>query len=245
MKDCMNNKPIIGVSPLYDKEKESIWMLPGYLNAIIKAGGVPFILPLTCDNDVIKKSVERIDGLVMTGGQDVNPSLYGEKIHEKCGSISDERDNFEMILLEEASKQNMPMLGICRGLQIINVFFGGTLYQDLPLEYPSEIEHRMKAPNNREEHKVKVEKDTILYSLMGEEIGVNSCHHQGIKKLGNMLKSSAFAYDGLIEAFENKEKNIIAVQWHPERLYDQDNYNIRLFEKLIEMSKMKDEGKNV
>ena len=229
--------PVIGVTPLYDVELESIWMLPGYMDAILKSGGLPIILPLTDDRLVIKNAVSKLDGVLVTGGPDVNPKYYGEEKSKYCGTTLEIRDKLELFVINEAIIQNKPIFGICRGCQIINVYFGGTLYQDLPSEHPSEIHHRMEGPNNTFEHNVIVEKDSILNNIVGNEMGVNSCHHQAVKKLGKGLTPSAYASDGIIEAFESKENKVFAVQWHPERLYDVDENNLKLFSFFVDILK--------
>ena len=124
-------KPIIGVTPLFDSEKDSVWMLPGYLEGITAAGGIPIILPLYSDSGDIKKCSELCDGFLFTGGQDVSPEIYGEEKTEFCGETSELRDTLESTLLKIAIDENKPVLGICRGLQFINAALGGTLYQDL------------------------------------------------------------------------------------------------------------------
>lgn len=231
-------KPIIGIMPLFDMEKDSIWMLPDYMNAVLECGGIPVIFPITSDEKVIKELSNKASGFIFTGGPDVDPSLYNQEKLEWCGSICACRDTLEMKVLKEATKLDKPILGICRGFQIINVFFGGTLYQDLPSENPSYVNHRMDSPNNRYEHSVNIEENTITYSIFGKETMVNSCHHQGVKKLGDTLKAVAWANDGLIEAFERPgTKFTLCVQWHPERLYLIDDKQKLLFKKLVEKSK--------
>lgn len=232
-----NKKPIIGVTPLFDIAKNSIWMLPDYENAVLKAGGIPMILPLTDDDCVISQIAQTIDGLLVTGGQDVNPSLYGEEKKEYCGEICESRDVFEIKITKEITKLDKPVLGICRGLQVINVCFGGTLYQDLNKEFGCDIVHRMEGPNDRPWHSVTISEGCILNSVLGEKADVNSCHHQGIKKLGDSLKATAFSSDGLIEGIERpSSKFFIAVQWHPERLYKNMNEEFEIFRRFVSES---------
>ena len=126
----MNRQPIIGVTPLVDAAKESYWMLPGYFNGILQAGGLPLMLPLTIDASRIAQLCHLCDGILLTGGQDIQPELYGAEPLPCCGECSPERDTMELQLLELAFQQDLPVLGICRGLQLLNVCFGGTLYQD-------------------------------------------------------------------------------------------------------------------
>ena len=178
------NKPIIGVTPLWDEEKNSYWMLPGYLEGLEEAGAIPVILPLAADGADIAQLVDLCDGFLFTGGQDVAPQLYGEAMKPTCGELCPARDALEQELLRQALERDKPILGICRGIQFLNAALGGTLYQDLPTEHPSEIGHSMKPPYDRTAHTVHIWPMTPLASLLEKtELGVNSCHHQAIKTL--------------------------------------------------------------
>jgi putative glutamine amidotransferase len=225
-------KPMIGVLPLYDKEKESYWMLPGYMKGIEDAGGIPIMLPLTTDEDLIVRMANRFDGFLFTGGQDVNPELYGEKTKDVCGEICKERDMMEAVLFKHVVDMDKPALGICRGLQVFNVLLGGTLYQDIPTELSgSKLNHQQKPPYSEPVHDVHIAKDTLLYEILqSESIKVNSYHHQGIKNLSEQLVPAATAEDRLIEAVVMPNKKfILAVQWHPEFNYMHDDQNFKLF----------------
>ena len=151
-------KPLIGVSTLYDSERDSYWMLPGYMKGIEECGGIPVMLPLTSDTDIISRLAREFDGFLFTGGQDVNPKLYGDPLSSKCGETCCERDEMELALLNEIIALDKPLLGICRGIQFLNAALGGTLYQDLPTEHPSEIVHCMKTPYDRAAHNVHIER---------------------------------------------------------------------------------------
>lgn len=228
-------KPVIGVLPLYDKDKESYWMLPGYMKGIEDAGGIPCMLPLTTDADIIAQIAERFDGFLFTGGQDIHPEMYGETVEEVCGEICVERDVMETALFKRVVEGNKPALGICRGLQLFNVTLGGTLYQDLPTYFPSDVIHKQAPPYTKPVHKVYVEKGSPLHSIVGAEVlHVNSYHHQGIKTLSDRLVPAAKAEDGLVEAVFMPDKTfIVAVQWHPEFNYQTDVSNRRLFEAFV------------
>ena len=208
---------------MWDEEKKSIWMLPGYLDGIRNAGGIPVILPLTSSQEDAVTLLMKCDGLLMTGGQDVNPLLYGQTVTNQCGGICHERDEMETHFFNEAIRQNIPVLGICRGLQMINVLLGGTLYQDLPTEIDSRIDHQMKAPYDRICHQVMLMPGAALHRLLRvDEMGVNSYHHQAVKDLGKELEVMAESEDGLVEAVSLPAKKFVwAVQWHPE--YDLTN----------------------
>jgi putative glutamine amidotransferase len=228
-------RPFIGVLPLYDDDKESYWMLPGYMKGIEDAGGIPFMLPLTTNAEAIAQIADRFDGFLFTGGHDIHPKMYGEDVEEVCGDICVERDVMENALFKLAVKLDKPALGICRGLQLFNVSLGGTLYQDLPTYFKSEVVHKQNPPYTEPVHKVYVEKETPLYSMVGAEVlHVNSYHHQGIKTLSDQLVPAARAEDGLVEAVIMPDKTFIAaVQWHPEFNYKKDVHNYRLFEAFV------------
>lgn len=210
-------KPIIGVIPLWDDERESIWMLPGYLDAIRLSGGVPIILPLEGSTEDIQQIAELCSGFLLTGGHDVNPALYGAESSDKCGVANEKRDNLEREIFDYALHRDLPILGICRGIQLINALCGGTLYQDLPTERQGVI-HQMRAPYDRVCHRVEIIPETPLFELLDcAEIGVNSYHHQAIKSLAPELEAMAISEDGLIEAIRIPSKSFVwAVQWHPE-----------------------------
>jgi putative glutamine amidotransferase len=229
-------KPMIGVLPLYDEEKESYWMLPGYMKGIEDAGGIPVMLPLTADEDIIRILAITFDGFLFTGGQDVNPELYGEGKMEVCGEPCHERDLMEAALFKHAVELDKPLLGICRGLQLFNVMLGGTLYQDIPSQLiDSTIQHTQGSPYSEPVHDVYIAQDSLLYQLLGtESLKVNSLHHQGIKDLSEQLVPAARAEDGLIEAVVMPNKKFtVAVQWHPEFNYQIDDFNFKLFLEFI------------
>ncbi|MDO4325757.1 MAG: gamma-glutamyl-gamma-aminobutyrate hydrolase family protein [bacterium] len=228
-------RPMIGIVPLVDYEKESYWMLPGYMGGILAAGGIPVMLPLADDAAVIMELVEKMDGFLFTGGQDVSPKLYGEEKLPQCGECSIERDRMEKNLLEAVLDADKPVLGICRGIQFINAALGGTLYQDLPSQHPGEVEHHMTPPYDREIHRVSVVEGTFLAEIMREKvIGVNSYHHQAVKRLASCLKTAAVSEDGLIEALYMPDKKwVAAVQWHPEFSYQKDPNAAAIFERFV------------
>ncbi len=207
-------KPIIGVMPLFDEQKNSIWMIPGYMQGIENAGGVPVILPLTANGEELNGVIGLCDGFLFTGGQDVDPTVYGEQRLPTCGEPCELRDRMEEYVLGIALKRDVPVLGICRGIQIINAVLGGTLYQDLTGF--GAINHHMSPPYDRAVHGVTL--SSPLKEIIGaSRMGVNSYHHQGIKTLASDLEAAAISEDGLAEAVTMRGKKFfIAVQWHPE-----------------------------
>ena len=227
------SKRIIGISPLWDEEKQSVWMLPGYMEGIIQAGGVPVILPLTNEIELLRSALNRCDGLLLTGGQDVSPLLYGEtQIQEtRCFPLKDQE---EISLLDMALAEKLPVLGICRGLQLLNVYKGGTLYQDLPTQHPSNTRHQQNPPYDRPCHSNHIVRPGPLYELFQKEtIAVNSYHHQAIRTLGQGLEPMAVSEDGIVEAVYMPAMHFAwAVQWHPEFALNAAE-SIKLFAALI------------
>ena len=228
-------KTIIGLSPLYDREKDSYWMLPGYMKMVERCGAVPLMLPLTTEEPLLAAAFELCDGILLTGGQDVSPSLYGQPLSPLCGEVCEARDEMDRRLLISAIGADKPVLGICRGLQLMNAALGGTLYQDLPTEYGTTAEHCMKPPYDRGVHSVCLLDDTPLHDLLGvDEISVNSYHHQAVKDPASCLKTMAVSADGLIEAMYLPGKRFIwGVQWHPEFSYEKDPRCLRIAEPFV------------
>lgn len=224
-------KPLIGVVPLVDEEKESYWMLPGYMKGVELAGGLPVMLPLTLDHAVIEQIAKTMDAFLFTGGQDVSPDLYGECRLLECGSACVLRDKMEHMLLTEVIAQNKPILGICRGIQFLNAVFGGTLYQDLPTQHASGINHHQLPPYDIPVHKVIIKEGTPLHQLLQtKELQVNSYHHQAIRKLSAKLKVMAVSEDGLIEAVYMPGRRFVwAVQWHPEFSFEKEEASRKIF----------------
>ena len=222
--------------PLWDEYKNSIWMLPGYMAGIIRAGGLPIILPLCGSEEVFSQALGMCDGFLLTGGQDVSPALYGEEKRYNFITTYPLRDKLETIVLDRAIELDLPLLGICRGLQFMNAALGGTLYQDIPSEFGTAISHRNAPPKSHASHDILLEPGTPLsYLLQEKRIAVNSTHHQGIKRLSPILKCMARAFDGLTEAaYLPLKKFIWGVQWHPELpdLYCND-LNEKIFETFV------------
>ncbi len=231
-------KPIIGIVPLVDIERESYWMLPGYMKGIEQAGGIPLMLPLTSNEENLEQLAEEIDGFLYAGGQDISPNLYAQKRSEMCGQCCRERDEMETMLFRMVYEQDKPLLGICRGIQCINVVMGGTLYQDLSSEHPSDTEHHQMPPYDVPVHSVKIIGDSPLYKLLKKEtLMVNSYHHQAIKTLAPKLSVMAVSDDSLVEAvYVPNKKFIWGIQWHPELSYLADENSRRIFSEFVMMA---------
>lgn len=229
-------KPIIGVTPLFDRERDSYWMLPGYLQGLEQAGAIPIVLPLTADVGDLSQLTQLCDGILFTGGQDVSPSLYGAERKAACGEVCAARDEMEQALLRLALEQDLPIFGICRGIQFLNAALGGTLYQDLPTEHPSRTQHHMTPPYDRAVHRVTLLPDTPLAELLGvQTMGVNSYHHQAVQDLAPELVEMARSEDGLVEAVCLPTKRFVwAVQWHPEFSFRVDAHSRKLFSAFVQ-----------
>ena len=232
-------KPIVGVMPLWDDDKESLWMMPGYLEGLEEAGAVPIIFPLIEYKEELSRFVDICDGILLTGGHDVSPDIYGEVPLDGKVSCCAKRDNMEKMVLEDAMLSDKPVLGICRGIQLVNALLGGTLYQDLPSQHPSKTEHHQTPPYDVPVHDVIIKKGTPLFDCIGtERIGVNSYHHQAVKELAPDLKAMAESEDGLVEALYLPSSRFFwAVQWHPEFSYKTDENSRKIFEAFVDSMK--------
>ncbi len=228
-------RPVIGVVPLYDIQRDSLWMIPGYLDGIAAAGGIPVVLPLTEEEQVLRQLANDVDGFLMTGGQDVSPALYGEERLDSCGEDLPVRDGMESRIFQLCLERDVPVLGICRGIQLMNVLLGGTLYQDLPSQRPTQTEHHMSPPYDRPVHQVEICKGTPLFDLIQtERMDVNSYHHQAVRDKAPALQTMAVSEDGLIEAVCLPERPFVwAVQWHPELSWRTDEKSRRIFEAFV------------
>lgn len=229
-------RPVIGLIPLYDDEKESYWMLPGYMNVLETCGALPLMLPLTTDEEALKQAFALCDGLLLTGGHDVGPYVYHSEASKECGIPCKKRDDMEGILLHLALKEDKPVFGICRGIQFMNAFLGGDLYQDLPTEYHSKVEHHMVPPYDVAVHKIDVLEGTMLADILGSGIhGVNSYHHQAVKTPADCVDVMAVSEDGLVEAISVKNQTFaVGVQWHPEFSYQVDEESVKLVRAFVD-----------
>lgn len=233
------NQPVIGICPLYDEKKESYWMLPGYMQMLEHAGALPLMMPLTGDEGTLAYYLQACDGFIIPGGQDVSPSVYGQETLDVCGVRVPERDRMDAAILQKAMELDKPVLGICRGHQLMNAALGGTLYQDLKTQFHETIHHRMQPPYDAVAHEVQLVPETPLARLLGtERLGVNSRHHQAIRDLAPGLKAQAVADDGLVEAVYAPNKRFIwGVQWHPEHAWQVSDANRRIVAAFVKAAK--------
>ena len=212
----VSNKPLIGISLGWSETKNSVNNT--YVNSVLMNGGVPYLIPVTDNVEVLRQIVAQLDGIIFTGGEDFAPAYFGEEEHEHLGEVNVTRDTYDLTLFKLASDRNIPTLGICRGLQLINVGMGGTLYQDLPSEKPSDINHRQSEAGTVATHSVSVVEGSLMHQILGQkEVQVNTFHHQAIEKLAPGLKIVGWANDSvpeMIEAYPHRQ--IIGTQFHPE-----------------------------
>ena len=232
-------KPIIGINCDYEEERKQPYSFTyrDYCEAIIAAGGIPFLLPIIKDKNDVEFSLKKIDGLLLTGGNDVPPQRYGEERHERTVCVHPDKDISDFTLVETSIQTKKPILAICYGTQLVNVALGGSLIQDIPSEVKTPIIHK-DSKNEHYTHTITIEKNSLLYQIIGTDcIKADSTHHQAIKRLGNGLKDTAHTEDGIIEAVEWKGYPfLVGVQWHPERMTDSPHH-LALFKALIAASK--------
>lgn len=233
---------LIGITcstaPENEKNGPRQFLNRAYVWAVERAGGVPVILPVLRDNTGAERVLGALDGLLLSGGADVAAYHYGETQHEKVDGVDEERDATELALLKVALAQDMPIFGICRGIQVLNVAMGGTLIQDLPSQAPSSIAHRQSdnnIPRNCPSHPIRIVSDSRLRRIVGVgEMQTNSFHHQAIKNLAPGLVVTATAPDNVIEAVEGpNHRYLLAVQFHPEETAPNDEKSRRLFEAFV------------
>ena len=210
-----------------------------YPRGVEAAGGLPILIPLLDDCSLAREILPRLDGLIFTGGLDVAPSRYGEDALSGLQEVNHIRDELELALFRAAMENGLPILGICRGLQIINVALGGTLYQDLASQLPGVLEHQQSASKEVGTHRVRIEVGSRFHTIIeNEEIWVNTGHHQAVKDLAPGLKVVARATDGVIEAVEKLNHGfLLAVQWHPEGMYPHDRNSQAIFKAFIQAAR--------
>lgn len=214
----MNQKPIIGITPDYSYETKKYMLHEDYVTAIEKAGGCPILLtphqPLP----------DFFDGILLSGGGDIDPLLFGEEPLLQSGEISPLRDAYEIRLCHEALAKNLPILGICRGMQVMNIAAGGSIYQDIGVQAGTSLKHSQQAPRSYGTHSIIMEENTLLFKLWNKKCTVvNSLHHQAVRQLGEGFVASAHSADGLAEAIEHQNNPFaLGVQWHPEAMQTEE-----------------------
>lgn len=239
--------PIIGISTSFLKitekpftQHQRIYVNNGYIESIIKAGGIPLLIPMSDNVTTIDELLNLTDALVLSGGHDVDPAHYGEQPHPLLGPIAPQRDKIDMHLIRKAAAAKKPILGICRGMQILNVAFGGSLYQDISVysqESPSI--HSLGAQTNAGSHEIEITPHSVLHKIFGvQRLETNSYHHQAVKMIAPGFSAVAKAKDGLIEGIAKTDDSwTIGVQWHPETMTESHPQMIKLFQALVSEAK--------
>ncbi len=231
-------KPLIGITCSQDTASDRFYLPRYYARAVEMAGGIPLLL-----SPVSAKSCTRllgiVQGILLSGGVDVDPIFFGEEPHPQLGEITPERDGFEIGLVRLALKRNVPIFGICRGAQVLNIAAGGTVLQHIPAEIKDPLKHSQDAPRWYATHNVSVVCDTILSTIAEQGmLRVNSFHHQAVKNVAVGFKTSARSSDGVIEAIEStRNKFAVGVQWHPECMIEHDPLAVKLFTVFIDACK--------
>jgi putative glutamine amidotransferase len=227
-------KPMIGVCPLYDVNKESVWILPSYMKALECAGAIPLLLPLTSKKKILSQIAGRLDGFLFPGGEDIDPACYGQEPYQEGGLYIHERDAMEKHLMQQVIVRDKPLLAICRGHQMLNVVCGGSLIQDIPSMRQSPLNHHQEKPYDVPVHEVTIIKDSPIARLQKNETAwVNSIHHQAVDHVGNGLKCMAYSSDGIVEAMYMPDKSFVwSVQWHPE-LMKEDGFCQAIFDAFV------------
>ena len=237
-------QPLIGVTPDFNAGDRKEWggreptyfLRARYVRAIEDLGGIPVVLPLVADLDARRRLLTQIDGLLLTGsGPDLAPELYGERQRYTFRVMSQRRATFELEMAQLARAADLPLLGICGGMQALNVAFGGSLYQDIGSQRSQPLEHRQSASATQLSHAVKIVPKSLLHRVVKTgRLRVNSSHHQSVKEVAPSLTASAVAPDGIIEAIESpSQRFLLGVQWHPEFLFDRYERHRLLFEAFL------------
>jgi putative glutamine amidotransferase len=230
-------RPLIGVTMRHELETERFYLARYYSEAVEAAGGAPIHLPLIPSPELVETLVSRLDGVVLPGSaSDVDPLLYGREPHIKLGAVHPLRDETDLLVLKHVEERRLPLLAICFGLQVWNVFRGGTLIQDIATDVASALKHEQGAPRERPSHRVSFRPESILASLAGvEKWTVNSHHHQALEQIGRRLQATAWSSDGLVEAVEDTSEGrwALGVQWHPEMGWERDKLSIGIFSTFI------------
>ncbi len=210
-----------GIRP--DGDTSRVRLTAAYVTALENAGLIPLIVPPLANADAASAILDSVAGLVLTGGEDVDPARYGEKRHEKVRSVNAARDATEASLIKEAKERGTPVLAICRGIQILNVALGGTLVQDIPSQCETKIAHDEESARDSRTHEISVEPGSLIATAVGtEHLTVNSFHHQSVKRVADGMRVTARSPDGIIEGIESTDEDwwVMAVQWHPEEMTD-------------------------
>ncbi len=241
----MTVSPRIGLSMRLELETNRFYLGRDYSEALEHFGAIPFHISLIPKRDWISELLKHLDGILLPGSDtDVDPHYYSEDPHPLLKKVVPEKDSTDILLLEESEKLKLPVLAICYGMQALNVFYGGSLYQDIDSQIKNPIKHEQGMPLNRLSHSIKVKDESFLASLtkytdLDGDIKVNSHHHQAVKKVGRQMLATAWTNDGVIECIEgaDRERFVLGVQWHPEISFQTDPLSKEIFNAFVEESR--------
>jgi putative glutamine amidotransferase len=227
----------------HELETERFYLARFYGEAVAAAGGVPLHISLIPDASVVGEIVSRLDGVLLPGSaSDVDPLLYGSEPHARLGAVHPLKDSTDLLVLEGLEERRLPLLAICFGMQVWNVFRGGSLIQDIASEVPKALKHEQGAPRERPSHRLSIRPESLLGSLACEvSASVNSHHHQALEKIGEGLQASAWSSDGLVEAVEDTRDGrwALGVQWHPELGWEKDRLSVAIFDSFIKAAALR------
>lgn len=236
-------KPRIGITMRLELDTRRFYLGRDYSEALAGLGAVPLHLSLIPDKKYLSEAVKSLNGILLPGcDTDVEPLRYSEEPHPKLGRVIEEKDETDLIILKEAEKRNLPVLGICFGMQILNVSRGGSLIQDIEAQIADSIQHSQPAPLDRNSHSIDIDEKSILFGLTNSNTAkVNSSHHQSIREVGKNLKVTARAKDGVVECIEDTRQSrfVMGVQWHPEVNWKTNILSHQIFELFIKKCKWK------
>ncbi|AEF93349.1 peptidase C26 [Desulfotomaculum nigrificans CO-1-SRB] len=231
--------PIIGITSSYDQEAGQIFLPRYYIDAVAAAGGVPMVLSGVLSATMVDQILDSIDGLLLSGGVDVDPLLFGEEPEPGMGDICPERDQFELSLSRRALTMDMPLFGICRGIQVLNIAAGGTVLQDISTAVQNPLKHHQRAPRWYGTHTIKTLPGSKLAAILGGQMAVNSFHHQAVGRVAEGFKVTAWSADGVVEGIESIEhKFVLGLQCHPECMWEHDQRIFGLFKAFIAAAKI-------
>ena len=225
----MKTKPLIGITTSFDSKASTMNIRTTYTEAVMHGGGIPVLLPVTMDPNRIRELFESVDGVLLCGGPDIHPNLYGEQIKYYCGHVNHERDVFELELARLCIEEDKPLMGICRGSQVLNVACGGTLYQDINLQGATDFKHADNSESHSPvAHPVNLLTGKFFEQVLGiSELEITSWHHQAVRAPGEGIEIAALCPDGIIEGvYMPAKKCIFGVEWHPEMLPDNPGYKL-------------------
>jgi putative glutamine amidotransferase len=234
---CMERRPRIGIAMRIEHPTDRFYLSRHYSEAVEAAGGAPVHISLIPNPDYVDAVVDGLDAILLPGSDsDVEPMRYNQQPHPNLGAVYPIKDETDMLILDAVERKQLPLFAICFGMQVLNVFRGGTLIQDIRSQVPDAIKHEQGVPRDRRSHSVRVEPATRLARILRtENLVVNSHHHQAVEMLGANLVATAWSSDGVIEALEDPrpDRFVIAVQWHPEFGWQNDENSLRLFESFV------------